>query len=121
MSGVVFFLEEASARVLLEGVWPRLVSPELPIYPQYRVFEGKQDLERQLERKLRPFETPKLVSSWFATRIAMRTAEPSSSVCGKLVSGPAGRRPWFESLATSLKRFIWETWKPSNAAWAFQA
>lgn len=58
MSGVVFFLEEASARVLLEGVWPRLVGPELQIYPQYRVFEGKQDLERQFERKLRGLQDP---------------------------------------------------------------
>lgn len=55
MSEVVFFLEEASARVLLEGVWPRLVPSERQVYPQYRVFEGKQDLERQLERKLRGF------------------------------------------------------------------
>lgn len=55
MSDVVFFLEEASARVLLEGVWPRLVGPELQVQPQYRVFDGKQDLERQLEKKLRGF------------------------------------------------------------------
>jgi hypothetical protein len=55
MSDVVFFLEETSARVLLEGIWSRLVGPELPVHPQYRVFDGKQDLERQLERKLRGF------------------------------------------------------------------
>jgi len=55
MSDVVFFLEESSARVLLEGIWSRLVDPELPIHPQYRVFEGKQDLERQLDRKLKGF------------------------------------------------------------------
>lgn len=58
MSDLVFFLEEASARVLLEGIWPRLVAPDRNVNPQYRVFEGKQDLERQLERKLRGFQNP---------------------------------------------------------------
>jgi hypothetical protein len=58
MSDLVFFLEEASARVLLEGIWPRLVAPDRNVNPQYRVFEGKQDLERQLERKLRGYQNP---------------------------------------------------------------
>ncbi|MCF7911376.1 MAG: DUF4276 family protein [Candidatus Cloacimonetes bacterium] len=51
MSCVVFFLEEESARAFLEKFIPRF-------FPQsyeyiYITFEGKQDMERQLPRKLK--------------------------------------------------------------------
>ncbi|ABO90183.1 TPA: DUF4276 family protein [Aeromonas salmonicida] len=46
----VFFLEEASAKAMLEGVLPRLLPN---VTARYVVFEGKQDLERQLVRKMR--------------------------------------------------------------------
>ncbi len=51
VSQLVFFLEEPSAREMLKGILPRLL-PE-SINPRYVVFEGKQDLEKQLYRKLR--------------------------------------------------------------------
>lgn len=56
MSEVVFFLEEASARAMLEGLLPRL----LPNHSTWRfvVFEGKQDLDRRLERRLRGYLAP---------------------------------------------------------------
>jgi len=50
MSELVVFLEEASAKAMLEGLLPRIL-PNLPI--RFVVFEGKQDLERQLEKRLR--------------------------------------------------------------------
>jgi hypothetical protein len=53
---LVFLLEEPSARDLLEGLLPRLLPPEILVY--YLVFEGKQDLERQLVRKLRGWCRP---------------------------------------------------------------
>ena len=56
MSQLVFFLEEPSAKAMLEGLLPRLL-PE-NIYPRFVVFEGKQDLEKQLPRKLRVWQTP---------------------------------------------------------------
>lgn len=51
MKTIVFLLEELSARVLLEGLMPRLLGPS--VATRYLVFEGKQDLERQLVRRLR--------------------------------------------------------------------
>jgi hypothetical protein len=51
MTCLVFLLEEPSAKDLLQGLVPRLPWAGLRI--QYLVFEGKQDLERQLVRKLR--------------------------------------------------------------------
>jgi hypothetical protein len=54
---IVFLLEELSARVLIEGIWPRLAGTH-GVSPRYIVFEGKQDLERQLERKLRGYLNP---------------------------------------------------------------
>lgn len=56
MRPIVFFLEEPSAREMLKGLLPRLLPPE--VVPRFVVFEGKQDLERQLERKLRGWREP---------------------------------------------------------------
>ncbi|MBU4304454.1 MAG: hypothetical protein KJ893_02340 [Candidatus Omnitrophica bacterium] len=46
MSELVFFLEELSAEAMLKGLLPRLLPPEVLV--RYIVFEGKQDLEKQL-------------------------------------------------------------------------
>ena len=46
MSELVFMLEEQSARAMLEGLLPKLLPAE--VTPRYVVFEGKQDLEKQL-------------------------------------------------------------------------
>lgn len=51
MSSLVFFLEEASAGNMLEAVVSRLAPPDVAVH--YVTFEGKRDMERQLERKLR--------------------------------------------------------------------
>ena len=56
MSEVVFFLEERSAKVMLEGLLPRLLPAGLR--PRYLVFEGKQDLDKQLVRRLRGYRVP---------------------------------------------------------------
>lgn len=51
MKQLVFFLEEPSARAMLEGLLPRILPGD--VTPRFIVFEGKQDLEKQLERRLR--------------------------------------------------------------------
>ena len=56
MKHLVFLLEEPSARDLLEGLLPKLLPAT--IYPYYFVFEGKQDLEAQMVRKLRGWRKP---------------------------------------------------------------
>ncbi len=56
MRHLVFLLEEPSARDLLEGLLPRLLPPDLTVH--YLVFDGKQDLERQVVRKLRGWLLP---------------------------------------------------------------
>jgi hypothetical protein len=56
MKTIVFILEEPSAKVLLQGLVPRLVGPSFAT--KYLVFEGKQDLEKQLVRRLRGWQTP---------------------------------------------------------------
>jgi hypothetical protein len=53
MNELVFLLEEESAREMLKGLLPRLVPSELPV--RFMVFEGKQDLEKQLPRRLRGY------------------------------------------------------------------
>jgi len=56
MAQLVFFLEEPSARELLNGVVPKLLPPAITF--RCVVFEGKQDLEKQLPRKLRGWQQP---------------------------------------------------------------
>lgn len=54
MKHLVFLLEEPSARDLLEGLLPRLLPADVGVF--YLVFEGKQDLEGQLVRKIRGWQ-----------------------------------------------------------------
>jgi hypothetical protein len=56
MNNLVCFLEEPSAREMLKGVLPRLLPDNIQCY--YIVFDGKQDLEKQLARKLRGWQKP---------------------------------------------------------------
>jgi hypothetical protein len=53
---LVFLLEELSAKALLEVLLPRFLDPS--IIPRFVPFEGKQDLDKQLERKLRGYQNP---------------------------------------------------------------
>lgn len=54
MKELVFLLEEPSAKALLESLLPRLLNENI----QYRCipFEGKQDLEKQLVRKISAYQ-----------------------------------------------------------------
>lgn len=54
MKELVFLLEEPSAKAMLESVLPRMLQEET----RFRCipFEGKQDLERQLTRKIRAYQ-----------------------------------------------------------------
>jgi hypothetical protein len=54
MKELVFLLEEPSAKAMLESLLPRILNTET----QFRCipFEGKQDLEKQLARKIRAYQ-----------------------------------------------------------------
>lgn len=56
MNHIVFFLEEPSAEAMLEGLLPKILPNEL--YFRCIVFEGKQDLEKQLVRRIRGYLVP---------------------------------------------------------------
>lgn len=56
MPTLVFLLEEPSAQDALEGILPRILSDRLRV--QYLVFEGKQDLERRMGRRMRAWLQP---------------------------------------------------------------
>lgn len=53
---LVFLLEEPSAREMLKGVLPSVIP--VGIHVRYIVFQGKQDLEKNVIRKLRGWKTP---------------------------------------------------------------
>jgi Domain of unknown function (DUF4276) len=57
MKELIFLLEEPSAKAMLESLLPRILKPDT----QFRCipFEGKQDLERQLARKIRAYQNDK--------------------------------------------------------------
>lgn len=56
MRTLVFLLEEPSAEEMLKGVLPRILPDD--IFVRYLVFEGKQDLEKKLERRIRGWMAP---------------------------------------------------------------
>lgn len=53
MSEFVFLLEELSARAMLEGFLPKIIPATIRC--RYIVFEGKQDLEKQLVKRMRGY------------------------------------------------------------------
>lgn len=74
MSEIVFFLEERSAQAMLEGLLPKLIPNSIRC--RFIVFEGKQDLERQLVKKLRGYRVPQ------ARFVVLR--DKDSEDCGKV-------------------------------------
>lgn len=56
MRTFVFFLEEPSAKEMLQGVLPRILPDK--IFIRYVIFQGKQDLEKNLDIKLRAWKLP---------------------------------------------------------------
>jgi len=48
--------EEHSAQAMLEGILPQLMPNE--VVPRFLVFEGKQDLDKRLEKRVRGWRTP---------------------------------------------------------------
>ncbi|MEA1050803.1 DUF4276 family protein [Lamprobacter modestohalophilus] len=56
MTHLVFFLEEPSAKELLQGILPKVLPEQCTT--QFVVFEGKQDLEKRLPIRLRAWRHP---------------------------------------------------------------
>jgi len=56
MKRLVFLLEEPSAKEMLKAILPRVLPGD--IYPEFKVFEGKQDLEKGLTRTLKAWRIP---------------------------------------------------------------
>ena len=56
MRTLVFFLEEPSARAMLEQLLRRLLPDTVSV--RYVTFEGKSDLHEQLEKRIRGWRTP---------------------------------------------------------------
>lgn len=53
---LVFLLEEVSAKVMLESLLPRILNP--CITPRLIAFDGKQDLEKQIVKKIKGYLNP---------------------------------------------------------------
>ena len=85
MNRVVFLLEEASMRDLLNGLLPRLY-PDLTFL--CLAHEGKSDLERSIPRKLR-------ACALSSSKIMMATiAYVSNSASCNFVGQQVGRTQW---------------------------
>ncbi|MBW2298116.1 MAG: hypothetical protein JRF32_10985 [Deltaproteobacteria bacterium] len=56
MKTIVFCLEEPSAKEMLKGVLPRILPDD--VSTKYIIFQGKQDLEKRLVKRLRGWCTP---------------------------------------------------------------
>lgn len=56
MTELVFFLEEQSAEELLKGLLPRILPADMTF--RCIVFEGKQDMEKQITRRISGYRAP---------------------------------------------------------------
>jgi len=56
MSQLVFLLEEPSAKAMLEGFLPKILPENSDC--RFIVFEGKQDLEKQMTKRMRGYRVP---------------------------------------------------------------
>ena len=56
MKTLVFLLEEKSAEEMLKGILPKILPPD--VSPIFITFEGKSDLDNNVERKIRGWRTP---------------------------------------------------------------
>ena len=56
MKNLVCFLEKQSAKVLLENIFSRILPNDIKCH--YVVFEGKQDLEKQLLKRINGWQAP---------------------------------------------------------------
>lgn len=56
MKSLVFLLEEPSAIELLKGILPRILPDNVEAF--YLVFEGKQDLDKRMEARIRGWRRP---------------------------------------------------------------
>ena len=56
MKRLIFLLEEPSAEEMLKAVLPKVLPDH--IHPEFKVFEGKQDLEKSLARTLKAWRIP---------------------------------------------------------------
>lgn len=56
MKEIVFLLEEISAKAMLEGLLPKIVPNTIQL--RFIPFEGKQDLEKQLVKKIQGYKNP---------------------------------------------------------------
>lgn len=75
MTELVFMLEEPSARAMLQGLLPRIGINLPPV--KYVVFEGKQDLEKQVGKRIRGYRNPK-------ARFIVIRDQDSNNDCGAL-------------------------------------
>ncbi|MDP8219766.1 MAG: DUF4276 family protein [Candidatus Stygibacter frigidus] len=84
MSSVVFFLEEDSAKAFLENFVPRNFSQNNEYI--FITFEGKQDMEKQLPRKLRNWQRPDSLFVIFRDQDSgdcVKVKEELSNICIK--------------------------------------
>jgi len=56
MKNLVCLLEEPSAKEMLKGILPQIIESNIEVI--YIVFEGKQDLEKQIEKRLKFWKKP---------------------------------------------------------------
>ena len=55
---LIFMLEERSAEVMLRMIMPKILEEESQIECKYLVFEGKNDLDKKLNRRIKDYQNP---------------------------------------------------------------
>ncbi|QTA83697.1 DUF4276 [Desulfonema limicola] len=56
MKRLIFLLEEPSAKEMLKAILPKILPDH--VYPEFKIFDGKQDLEKGITRTLKAWRIP---------------------------------------------------------------
>jgi len=114
MNELVFFLEEESAKALLEQIFPHLMPSGGQVHPRFIVFEGKQDLEKQLPNKLRGIREHALLSCGIRTRLIAGRSRDRSSLFAPVLAVP---KPPCVSRAANWRHSTLATCSLSKKGW----
>lgn len=108
MKHLVLLLEEPSARDLLEGLLPRLLPDEVQVH--YLVFEGKQDLEKQLVRKMRGWRRAESAFVVLRDQDAADCMEVKNTLVN--LARESGKEPWLVRVACKeLESWVVGDWQ----------
>lgn len=115
MMVLVFLLEEPSAKIMLEGVLPKVLPPAVDVH--YMVFEGKQDLHKRMVMCMQYWQKPDSRFIVLCDQDNANCHQVRQELAQLCVHRPVSLMLWCVLRAMNWRVFIWVICQPLNAVW----